>query len=35
MGFGFVTGVGWFMPKFSPVRNGGWVISLSHIYNDW
>ena len=27
MGLGFVIGVGWFMPKFSPVRNGGQVIS--------
>ena len=27
MGPGFVIGVGWFMPKFSPVRNGRQVIS--------
>ena len=27
MGLGFVIGVGWFMPKFSPVRNGGQAIS--------
>ena len=27
MGLGFVIGVGWFMPKFSPVRNGRQVIS--------
>ena len=27
MGLGFVTGVGWFIPKFSPVRNGGQAIS--------
>ena len=27
MGLGFVIGVGWFIPKFSPVRNGGQVIS--------
>ena len=27
MGPGFVIGVGWFMTKFSPVRNGRQVIS--------
>ena len=27
MGLGFVIGVGWFMPKFLPVRNGRQVIS--------
>ena len=27
MGLGFVIGVGWFMPKFSLVRNGRQVIS--------
>ena len=27
MGLGFVIGVGWFIPKFSPVRNGRQVIS--------
>ena len=27
MGLGFVIGVGWFMPKSSPVRNGRQVIS--------
>ena len=27
MGLGFVIGVGWFMPKFSPVINGRQAIS--------